>query len=49
MSKNSIKEILDNLSESELQEAREYLVNRFTDLITEMAFDRKTVMRKIDV
>lgn len=48
MSKKSIKDMLDNLSESELQEAREYLVNRFTDLITEIAFDRKTVMRKID-
>ncbi len=42
------KEMLDSLTEAELEIVREYVVNRFDDIISEMAFDRKTVMRKID-
>ena len=48
MCKLNIKEILENLNEDELQIVREYVVSNFKNLITEMAFDRKTVMKKID-
>ena len=41
-------EMLDSLTEAELEIIREYVVSRFDDIISEMAFDRKTVMRKID-
>lgn len=46
--KQDITAVLDSLSEDELQIAREYIVNKFKDIITEMAFDRKTVIRKIE-
>lgn len=46
MSKLNIKEILENLDEDELQIVREFVVSKFKNLITEMAFDRKTVMKK---
>lgn len=46
--KEDIKEILKNLSEDELQIVREYIVEKFKNIITEMAFDRKTVIKKID-
>lgn len=42
------KEVLDSLTETEIEIVKEYVVNEFDDIITEMAFDRKTVMRKID-
>ena len=48
MSKLNIKEILENLNEDELQIVREYVVSNFKNLITEMAFNRKTVIRKIE-
>ena len=47
MNKN-IKEMLENLSEDDMQIVREYVVDKFKDIITEMAFDRKTVIKKID-
>ena len=43
-----IKKILENLSEENMQIVREYVVKNFSGVITEMAFDRKTVIRKID-
>ena len=48
MNQTNIKEILENLNEDELQIVREFVVSKFKNLITEMAFDRKTVMKKID-
>ena len=42
------KEMLDSLTEAELEIIREYVISKFDDIISEMAFDRKTVMRKID-
>ena len=44
----NIKKILKNLNENDMQIVREYIVNKFKDIITEMAFDRKTVIKKID-
>lgn len=46
--KKNIKDILKNLSEDDMQIVREYVVDKFKDIITEMAFDRKTVIKKID-
>ena len=42
------KEILEELSEQELEIVREYVVSKFNNIITEMSFDRKTVIKKID-
>src|SRR5574344_668775 len=44
----NIKDMLENLSKDDMQTVREYVVDKFKDIITEMAFDRKTVMKKID-
>ena len=44
----NIKKILKNLNENDMQIVREYIVDKFKDIITEMAFDRKTVIKKID-
>ena len=44
----NIKKILENLSEEDIQIVREYIVDKFKDIITEMAFDRKTVIRKVE-
>ena len=44
----NIKKILKNLSEEDMQIVREYVVDKFKDIITEMAFDRKTVIRKVE-
>ena len=44
---SDIRKQLENLSEDELQEVREYIVENFKDIITEMAFDRKVVISKI--
>lgn len=46
--KKDIKDILKNLSEDEMQIVREFVVDKFKDIITEMAFDRKTVIRKVE-
>ena len=46
--KEDIKKILKNLNKEEMQIVREYVVDKFKDIITEMAFDRKTVIKKID-
>jgi len=48
MTKTEINEILKNLSEEEMQVVIEHVVNNFKNIITEKAFDRKTVMRKIE-
>lgn len=48
MNKEEIIEILKNLSDEEMQIVREHVVNRFSDIIPEMAFDRKTVIKKIE-
>ena len=42
------KEMLEGLSEQELEIVREHIVSKFNNIITEMAFDRKTVIKKID-
>ena len=44
----SIKEMMDLLDEDELEYVKEYIVDRFTNIITEMAFDRKTVIKKAE-
>ena len=49
MNKEEIIEILKNLSDDEMQIVREHVVNRFSDIISEMAFDRKTVIKKLKV
>ena len=43
----NIKKILENLSEEDIQIVREYIVDKFSDIISEMAFDRKTVIKKV--
>ena len=44
----NIKKILKNLNENDMQIVREYIVDKFKDIISEMAFDRKTVIRKVE-
>lgn len=44
----NIKEMMNLLDEDELEYVKEYIVDRFTNIITEMAFDRKIVIKKAE-
>lgn len=48
MNKQEIKDLLNSLTDEEMQIVREHVVNNFKNIITEMAFDRKTVIRKVE-
>lgn len=42
------KEMLEELTEEELEIVREHIVSKFDNIISEMAFNRKDVIRKIE-